>query len=184
MPEPVARYEAYSHAALAALVEQDNDPAAAGQAGAGWTGLARRLEEATGPLVALSAGSEEQWSGAGGDAMRAVLARATSWLGETAAASARVGDAVTGQAGVAARARADMPPPVEFDPAAMIRSAAASGNVLTLAGLSFDLDARRAEAEAARQKAIDVVRTRDEALRGFVPPVSFPAVPSLGAGPV
>ncbi|QRP48753.1 PPE domain-containing protein [Amycolatopsis sp. FDAARGOS 1241] len=183
VPEPTARYESYSHVALAALVEQDNDPVAAGQAGARWAELARRFDDSTASLVALSSGSRELWEGDAGDAMRAVLAKATGWLGESAAVSAKVGDSVAAQADVAARARAEMPPPVEFDPAAMIRSAAASGSVLQLAGLSIELDARRAAAEAARQKAIDVVRTRDEALRGLVPGVSFPAAPALGSGP-
>lgn len=183
VPEPTARYESFSHEALAAQVEQDNDPVAAGQAGARWTELARRFEDSTASLAALSAASQETWEGAAGDAMRAVLARAAGWLGESAAVSTVVGDAVAGQADVAARARAEMPPPVEFDPAAMIRSAAASGNVLELAGLSFAMDARRAEAEAARQKAIDVVRTRDTALHGLVPGVAFPDTPALGSGP-
>ncbi|NBH04239.1 PE-PGRS family protein, partial [Amycolatopsis sp. SID8362] len=78
------------------------------------------------------------------------------------------------------RARADMPPPVAYDPASMIRDAASSGNLLAMAGLADELAARRAESEAARQKAIDVLRTRDAALRGHVPAETFPAAPSLG----
>jgi hypothetical protein len=62
----------------------------------------------------------------------------------------------------------------------MIRDAASSGNVLVLAGLAGEMAARRAEAEAARQKAIDVLRTRDTALRGHVPAEAFPAPPALG----
>ncbi|MFD2491651.1 PPE domain-containing protein [Amycolatopsis jiangsuensis] len=172
-----------SHAALAAQVLDGNDPAAAGSAGARWTELSGRLRESIGSLTALSAGSRESWQGEAGDAMRTVLARAAGWLGETSAMSTVVGDAVTGQAEVAARARAEMPEPVEFDPATMIRSAAASGNVLELAGLSFEMDVRREAAEAARQKAIDVLRTRDTALHGLVPRADFPAVPQLGAEP-
>ncbi|WP_033292352.1 PE-PGRS family protein [Amycolatopsis jejuensis] len=182
-PEPTARYEALSHAALAALALDGNDPAAAGQSGAQWAELSRRLRESIGGLVALSTGSEETWQGGSGDAMRALLGKAAGWLAETSSVSAAVGEAVGGQAEVAARARADMPAPVGFDPAAMIRSAAASGNLAELAGLSFTMDARRAEADAARQKAIDVLRTRDTALRGLVPGHEFPAVPALGAEP-
>ncbi|MGW7537765.1 PE-PGRS family protein [Amycolatopsis sp. NPDC054798] len=183
VPEPTARYEAFSHAALAAQAADGNDPAAAGESGARWTGLSQRLEDSIGGLVALSAGSEETWQGDAGDAMRKVLGKASDWLAETSVVSAKVGEAVHGQAEVAARARADMPAPVDFDPAAMIRSAAASGNLVALAGLSSAMDERRAEAEAARQKAIDVLRTRDTALRGLVPEGGFPAVPPLGAGP-
>ncbi|WP_020660651.1 PPE domain-containing protein [Amycolatopsis benzoatilytica] len=183
VPVPSARYEAFSHAALAAQAVDGNDPAAAGESGARWAGLAHRLQDSISGLAALSSGSEETWQGDSGDAMRAVLGKAANWLAETATVSVQVADAVQGQAEVAARARADMPPPVDYDPAAMIRSAAASGNVLELAGLSFAMDARRAEADAARQKAIDVLRTRDAALHSLVPRTGFPAVPALGTGP-
>jgi hypothetical protein len=87
---------------------------------------------------------------------------------------------VSAQAEVAARARADMPPPVHYDPGEMIRGAAASGNVLELAGLSVAMETRRREAEAARIKAIDVMNTRDAALRDLVPPDSFTPPPALG----
>ena len=179
-PVPTARYESYSHEAMAAEVERDNDPVAAGEAGARWEGLAKRLHESTADLAGLIASSEENWRGGAGDAARAALGRAARWLSHSAAVSAAVGSAVGAQADVAARARADMPPPVPYDPAVMIRDAASSGNVLVLAGLSDTMAARRAEAEAARQKAIDVLRTRDAALRGHVPAESFAAPPSLG----
>jgi hypothetical protein len=66
-----------------------------------------------------------------------------------------------------------MPPPVPYDPVAMIREA--SGNVLSLIGLSDAMAARRAESEAARLKAIDVMNTRDSALRAAVPAQSAEA---------
>ncbi|WIY01734.1 PPE domain-containing protein [Amycolatopsis mongoliensis] len=179
-PVPTARYEAYSHEAMAAEVERDNDPVAAGEAGARWDGLAKRLHESTADLAALIASSEENWRGQAGDAARAALGRAAQWLSHSAAVSASVGGAVGAQAEAAARARADMPPPVAYDPASMIRDAASSGNVLVLAGLADEMAARRAEAEAARQKAIDVMRTRDTALRGHVPGEAFAPPPTLG----
>ncbi|GAB3152282.1 PPE domain-containing protein [Amycolatopsis sp. NPDC004378] len=179
-PVPTARYESYSHEAMAAEVERDNDPVAAGEAGARWDGLAKRLHESTADLAALVASSREHWQGAGGDAAREAVSRAAQWLSHSAAVSASVGSAVGAQADVAARARADMPPPVAYDPASMIRDAASSGNVLVLAGLAEEMAARRAEAEAARQKAIDVMRTRDTALRGHVPASAFEAPPTLG----
>ncbi|MEV6871921.1 PPE domain-containing protein [Amycolatopsis sp. NPDC051128] len=181
-PVPTARYESYSHEAMAAEVERDNDPVVAGEAGARWDGLAKRLHESTADLAALIASSGENWRGQAGDAARAALGRAAQWLSHSAAVSASVGRAVGAQAETAARARADMPPPVAYDPAAMIRDAAGAGNVFVLAGLADEMAARRAEAEAARQKAIDVLRTRDTALRGHVPVETFPAPPALGQG--
>ena len=179
-PVPAARYEAYSHEAMAAEVERDNDPVAAGEAAARWEGLAKRLHESTADLAGLIASSQENWRGAAGDAAREAVSRAARWLSHSAAVSASVGGAVGAQADAAARARADMPPPVTYDPASMIRDAASSGNVLVLAGLADEMAARRAEAEAARQKAIDVLRTRDTALRGHVPAETFADPPTLG----
>ncbi len=179
-PVPTARYESYSHEAMAAEVEAGNDPVAAGEVGARWDGLAKRLQESTAELAGLITSSQENWQGGGGDAARAALGRAAGWLSHSAAVSASVGRAIGAQADAAARARADMPPPVDYDPASMIRDAASSGNLLAMAGLSDELAARRAEAEAARQKAIDVLRTRDAALRGHVPAETFPAAPPLG----
>jgi hypothetical protein len=180
IPVAATRYEAYSHQALAAEVEAGNDPEAAGGIGAAWDGLSRRMHDATSELAGLIGGSEESWRGEAGDALRAVLAKASGWLTWSADLSAALGQAVSGQAEVAARARADMPPPVDYDPGSMIRGAAAGGNLLALAALADEMEARRAEAEEARRKAVDVMNTRDAALRSLTPRVSFAKPPELG----
>jgi len=113
--------------------------------------------------------------------MRGVLAKAGGWLDKVSAVSAGVGDSVSRQAEVAARAKAEMPPPVPYDPAEMIRSAAGSGDIRWLVGLSDAMAERRAEAEAARIKAIDVMNARDLALHGLAAGESFVAPPALGA---
>ncbi len=174
-PAPAARYESYSHEAMAAEVAQDNDPVAAGEIGARWEDMSRRLQDSTEELARLIAGTHEQWQGEAGDAARGVLGKAAHWLAHSAAVSATLGDAVGGQAEAAARARADMPPPVTFDPAGMIRDAAGSGSILALVALADEMETRRAEAEAARQKAIDVMNTRDAALHSLAPRTGFPS---------
>ena len=180
---PVAgtRYESYSHEAMAAEVAAGNDPAAAGQIGGQWAELGGKLQESTQRLAALAAQSEEAWQGEAGDAMRGALARAAGWLDQAAVVSSGVGDSVTQQADAAARAKAEMPPPVDYDPAVMIRDAAGSGNLLLMAGLSDAMSARRAEAEAARLKAVDVMNTRDAALHALAGKESFGAPPALSA---
>ncbi|MFD9894342.1 PE-PGRS family protein [Amycolatopsis sp. NPDC059027] len=180
VPAPSARYESYSHEALAAEVARDNDPVAAGQLGAQWQGLARRFADSTAELSALVNNTHEHWQGQAGDAVREVLGTAAGWLVQSAGVSTALGESVAGQADVAARAKAEMPPPVGFDPASMIREAAASGSLSMLAGLSAAMDAQRARAEAARQKAVDVMNARDAALHGLVPSRRFEAPPSLG----
>lgn len=177
IPEPVRRYESYSHEEMAAEVAAGNDPAAAGQLGEQWSGLGTRLRESMELLSSMTDRSQEAWQGPGGEAVRATLAKASAWSEQATEVSFALADAVHDQAGIAARARAAMPPPVPYDPAAMIREA--SGDVLSLIGLSDAMAARRAESEAARLKAIDVMNTRDGALRAAVPSQSFEAPPEL-----
>ncbi|MFD5247028.1 PE-PGRS family protein [Amycolatopsis sp. NPDC058340] len=180
VPVAATRYEAYSHEALAAEVEAGNDPEAAGGIGAGWDALARRMQDATAELAGLVGSSEENWRGEAGDALRGVLATASGWLTWSADLSSSLGKAVSGQAEAAARARADMPPPVDYDPGAMIRGAAAGGNLALLAALADEMEAKHAEAEEARRKAVDVMNTRDASLRSLTPRVSFGKPPELG----
>ncbi|MFD8499915.1 PE-PGRS family protein [Amycolatopsis sp. NPDC059657] len=180
VPAADVRYEWYSHQAMAAEVADGNDPAAAGEIGGQWGELAERLAESRLSFAAFSAHSEEQWQGAGGDAMRGALTRATAWLDHAVSVSASVAESVGQQAGVAARARADMPPPVDYDPAGMIRTAAASGSLVAMAGLADAMADRRAASEAARRRAIDVMNTRDSALGQLAGQPSFDRPPSLG----
>jgi hypothetical protein len=179
VPEPARRYESYAHETMAAEVEAGNDPAAASEISEQWAGLGTRLRESMEALSSISQRSQEAWEGAGGEAVRATLAKAAKWSGQATEVSFAVADAVTNQAGIAARARAEMPPPVHYDPAQMIREAA-QGGLLSLVGLSETMSDRRAQAEAARMKAIDVMNARDAALRSAVPPRSFDAPPELG----
>lgn len=177
IPEPGRRYESCTHEQLAAEVAEGNDPAAAGRLGEQWAGLGTRLRESMQLLTSMAGRSQEAWQGPGGDAVRAALGRAAGWSEQATEVSFELAAAVREQAGIAARARAEMPPPVPYDPVAMIREAA--GDVARLIGLSDALTARRAESEAARLKAIDVLNARDSALRAAVPARSFEAPPEL-----
>lgn len=181
VPAANARYEWYSHQAMAHEVADGNDPASAGEIGGQWIELAARLTESRLSFAAFAAQSEEYWQGSGGDAMRGALTRATDWLDHAVSVSGAVAGSVVEQAGVAARARADMPPPVDYNPAGMIRAAAASGNLFAIAGLADAMAERRAASEAARRRAIDVMNTRDTALGQLAGQPSFDPPPSLGA---
>ncbi|SFQ06990.1 hypothetical protein SAMN05421810_104376 [Amycolatopsis arida] len=181
VPEPDRRYEAYSHPAMRAEVETGNDPAEAGDVGQQWGELAARLRESTDALRGVAEASAELWRGGAGDAVRHALTAAAGWADEAARVSDAVGGSVAEQAAVAARARAEMPEPVDYDPAGMIRGAAGSGDIVALIGLSDALAGRRLAAEVARQRAIDVMRARDAGLRAAVPAVGFPDPPPLTA---
>ncbi|GAA4666429.1 MULTISPECIES: PPE domain-containing protein [Amycolatopsis] len=177
IPEPVRRYESRSHEELAREVAEGNDPAAAGQLGARWAELGTRLRESAQALESLADRSGEAWQGPAAEAVRATLAKAAAWSDQATEVSRAVAGAVSGQAEIAARARAEMPPPVSYDPVAMIRESA--GDVVALVGLSDRMARRREESEAARRKAIDVMAARDAALRASVPDRVFEAPPEL-----
>ncbi|WP_197319276.1 PE-PGRS family protein [Saccharomonospora sp. NB11] len=178
---PVAdrRYEAYSHEQLHAEVSNGNDPVAAGEISREWSELAQALREAGELLTNLSGRSESAWQGAAAEALRTVVHDAASWSERAAAVSETVGEAVAVQAEVASRAKAEMPEPVSYDAAVLIRDAVASGDVWQLVGLSESMAARREEAEQARQRAIDVMYTRDTSLGEAVPDATFPDPPPL-----
>ncbi|MCU1680457.1 MAG: hypothetical protein JWQ81_1196 [Amycolatopsis sp.] len=181
VPTPTARYESYTHEAMAAEVAAGNDPAAAGGIGGQWGSLADQLQQAKDGLTGLSASSQEHWTGDAGDAVRDALTRASTWLDHAAGVSSSVGSSVTEQAAVAARARADMPPPVPYDPGAMIRAAVTSGDLGQLVGLPGAMSARRDASEAARIKAVDVMVVRDVSLAMLALKQPFTAPPVLAS---
>ncbi|MEU6644826.1 PE-PGRS family protein [Saccharomonospora sp. NPDC046836] len=181
IPTNDRRYEWYSHEAMRADVASGNEPAAAGEISREWTDLATKLRQAGEALAGVAGDSADVWRGPAGDALRGVLGEAVRWAHEVAEVSAGLGDAVAHQAEAAARARAEMPEPVPFDPAGIIRDAASSGDIGLLARLSDALAVRREEAEAARQQAIDVMYGRDAALRAAVPAATFATPPPLTA---
>lgn len=182
VPQPDVRYEWYSHDQLKAMVDAGNDPESAGELGASWRSLGRTLQQASEQLGASSAASEEAWQGEAGRALRAALGRATEWAGRAAATADALGGAVAAQAGAAAHARSAMPDPVSYDPGGMIRDAMGAGDLAALAGLPDAMAERRAEAEEARRRAVDVLHARDLALRDAAGVRSFTVPPRL-AGP-
>ncbi|NIH84254.1 PE-PGRS family protein [Amycolatopsis granulosa] len=180
VPEPTRRYESASHEAMAAEVTDGNDPATAGRIGEQWAGLARSLRESARALAALATQAGAAFEGPAGEALGKTIAKAQSWSGNATELSLTLSGAVVRQAEIAARARDEMPPPVGYDAVAMIRAAATSGDLAALAGLSDAMAQRRAAAEEARQKAIDVLNARDAALRESVPGHFFEPPPELG----
>jgi hypothetical protein len=180
VPENGRRYESYSHEAMKAEVDAGNDPSAAGELSGQWSALGARMRDSARALGRIADESKEHWQGTAGDELRGMLGKAAGWSGQATEVSFAVSDAVTEQAAIAARAKAEMPDVVEYDPAAMIRDAATGGSLLALVGLSDQMSARRVEADAAKAKAVDVLNARDAALRAAVPAESFTPPPSLG----
>lgn len=174
VPISTRRYEAYSHQALKAEVEDGNDPGSVGEVSAQWGELAARLAESAQAIAKASGGSESSWTGEGGDAMRASVMSTASWSRQAADFSVGVANSLAGQASIASRAKQEMPEPVDYDPGQIIRSTVQSGNIIALCSLPATLWAKQAESEAAKQKAVDVMNARDAGLHTTAVREGFP----------
>lgn len=174
VPISTRRYEAYSHEALKAEVETDNDPSAVGEIGFEWAELAGQFADHAEVIKTAAQSSEQSWQGAGGDAMRASVLSMAAWSHQAAEASVNMANSMAKHSAIAARAKHDMPEPVEYDPAGLIRSTVQSGNIFALCALPGVLWANRAASEAAKQKAVDVMNARDAGFHTAVVTEGFP----------
>lgn len=201
VPVPAMNQRAETHEALKAMTDAA-DPAGAQAIADAWREVANGLDEAADLFRHALLDSEQAWSGAAADAMRAQLARVAKWSAATGAHYRAASDAIGTQAGAAGTAKSAMPPPVPYDPAQMIKDA--GGSALQLALLPYAMRARKDEHDAAHEEAARVVAERDrvfgEAAAGvpeFSPPPSLtghskghgktpkaPPAPRSGSAPV
>src|SRR6266540_3276600 len=125
VPSPSMNAQAQSHEALKAMTDAA-DPAGSTAIAESWGDLASGFDQATELFQRAMLSSEPGWTGEAADAMRAQLARIARWTKETGAAYRAAADAIGAQSEAAGSAKTAMPPPVPYDPAQMIREAAAS----------------------------------------------------------
>ncbi|MFL6140960.1 MAG: PPE domain-containing protein, partial [Labedaea sp.] len=187
VPSSSVNPEAHSHEVLKAMTDAAN-PAAAQAVADGWSDLAAGFDEAADLFHRARTSSEPGWSGDAAEAMRAALTRVADWTRVTAAGYQAAATTITTQAEAAQSAKAAMPPPVRYDPAAMIRAAA--GNPADLAALPFRLHEQKRQHDAAHAEAARVVTLRDRtlteaagALPGFTPPPTLASAPAQAPPP-
>ena len=178
-PTPSMNPRAQSHEALKAMTDAA-DPAGVQAVADGWAELASGFDEAARLFERTVLRSSAGWTGDAAEAMRGQLARIAMWSEQTGAQYRAAGSAITEQSGAAETAKRNMPPPVPYDPAQMIRDARASGNLFELAALPFKLYAQKQRHDAAHEQAAEVVTNRDTsfanaaaAVPAFIPPPSL-----------
>lgn len=188
VPTPSMNPKAQSHEALKAMTDAA-DPAGAQAVADGWAELASGFDEAAQLFHRSIAGSAAGWTGSAAEAMRAQLARIAAWSEETGARYRSASAAITEQSGAADSAKSNMPPPVPYNPAQMIKDARDSGNIFDLAALPFTMYAQKQLHDAAHDRAAEIVTNRDTAfgtaaasVPEFIPPPSLTAEPE-GAPP-
>ncbi|EWM14411.1 WXG100 family type VII secretion target, partial [Kutzneria sp. 744] len=137
VPHPNANYPGLSHDDLKKLVTTNVDPGAAYKAGDEWKDLAGQLREAAITLDAAINGSQSHWEGAAADLARAHLSKVRDWSADTAEFFNATGTAMHDQVDAAAKAKTDMPEPVNFDPVKMMEHAA--GNPIAMIALPVQM---------------------------------------------
>jgi hypothetical protein len=184
IPTPTTNPRAQSHDALKAMTDAAQ-PAGAQAVADGWTRLAAGFDEAVTLFDRARHASEAGWTGPAADAMRAHLARVAHWSKAMGAHYQAAGTAIATQATAAESAKSAMPPPVPYDPAAMIRQARESGSLLQLAQLPFQLYAQKHKRDAAHEEAARVITERDRTMAHaateippFEPPPALVATPN------
>ena len=175
VPHPNANYPGVSHDDLKKLVTVNVDPGAAYRAGDAWKGLAGQLREAAITLDAAINGSQSHWEGAAADLARAHLSKVRDWSADTAEFFTATGTAMHDQVDAAAKAKTDMPEPVNFDPVKMMEQAA--GNPISMIALPVTMYTTYNASNEAKDKAVKVVETRDASMQlasssipAFTPP--------------
>ena len=181
VPHPNANYAGMTHAQLKALVDNNNDPGSAYRQGDQWHDLAGKLGEAAITLDAAINGSQAHWEGAAADLARAHLAKVRDWSNDTSQYYTATGNALHQQVDAAAKAKSDMPNPVDFDPMKMLEQAAT--NPVALVMLPVTMAATANASNSAKDKAIQVIQARDNAMQAASASIpAFSPPPDLGSG--
>ena len=180
VPEPTANYPAQEHAELKRQVEDKFDLDGALEIADGWRAVGSQLTELAVDFSIIVNGSQAGWTGAAADGARSALAKVGSFSETTGEHFTATGDALHGQTNAAAEAKTRMPPPVPYDPQRMFAEALTSGSVLQVGALAFTVPAQRAKSEAAKEEAVAVMRSRDDALRAATTSMpQFAEMPSV-----
>lgn len=160
VPAPDLNPHAQSHEVLKGMTDAA-DPAGSQAVADGWAAMASGFDEAAELFQQAMLNSTVGWTGEAAEGMREQLARVATWSKATGARYQAASAAVGEQSAAADSAKTAMPPPVPYDPAQMIRDAAASGNISEMAALPFAMYAQKQKHDAAHDQAAEVVSNRD-----------------------
>ncbi|HEX6341860.1 hypothetical protein [Umezawaea sp.] len=180
VPEPTANYPAQEHVELKRQVEEKFNATTAAEIADGWRDVGRQLTELAVDFSIIVNGSRGGWTGAAAERARSALAKVGSFSDATGEHFTSTGNALQQQTNAADEAKTRMPPPVPYDPEKMFADALASGSILQVGALAFTVPVQRAKSEAAKDEAVAVMRSRDDALRFATASMpEFAEVPSV-----
>ncbi|WP_017973380.1 PPE domain-containing protein [Actinopolyspora halophila] len=150
------RWQGYTHAELFEMLHQGPGPEASDSPVRRWSELGRALEDIDSGMVAALRAAAEDWEGRASESARNALSPLGEWAGRAREAAERMRSCSEQQAECVAKARAEMPPPVE------VRAEEPSGLTSTLVHLfggQTDYEQQERQQDAAEQRAFDVMRT-------------------------
>lgn len=148
------RWQGYGHAELYEKIQSGPGPKGSEQSMRRWTEMIAALDEIDQDLHRALDRSTEGWLGAAGDQARAGLNPLRQWAVSAQAEAETMRLSAELQAGYIAKARNDMPPPS----AIQAEQPSTMDSVLThLFGGQTDYELQEAAADAAEQKAFDVM---------------------------
>ncbi|SDC89115.1 PPE domain-containing protein [Actinokineospora iranica] len=196
------RWRGYDHPTLHAMINGGPGPAASTPQTAYWEALAAELAEIDADLNTKLSTMQATWEGGAADQAHAGLTPLQAWAGDAQSGATGMRASTEYQADMIARARAEMPEPVEVTtpkPSGwqMVTAGAAlltgdAGPAAAVAGQAQDHEAQEAQQDAASQKAVDTMESYQSSsqfntntLGTFVPPpdvvIATPA-PAGGTG--
>ncbi|MCP2260453.1 PPE family protein [Streptoalloteichus tenebrarius] len=185
------RWRGYTHEELYAQIHAGPGAAASASSVSRWAELTRALGEIDSDLSAALERCGGSWEGAAAEAARAGLTPLGQWACDARGGAEVMRLSAELQADYVSKARADMPQPV---PVTAEEPSAAVTGLVHLFGGQTDYERQEAAADAAEQRAFEVMATYESSTRSntstlgeFSPPpevvVATPAVTvAVGAG--
>lgn len=165
VPEPTANYPAHQHEDMKRQVEENFDAGLAGEIADEWRTIGATMTELAVDFQVIVNGSQAGWTGSAAEGARAALAKVGEFSDVTGDHFTATGAALHTQTSAATEAKTRMPEPVEYDPKKMFTDALRSGSLLQLAVLPATMPLQRAKSENAKAEAVQVMQSRDDALR-------------------
>ncbi|WP_019855440.1 PPE domain-containing protein [Actinopolyspora mortivallis] len=153
------RWQGYTHAELFELLHQGPGPSASGTCARRWSELGRALEEIDDDLLAALRSSGAEWQGEAAESARRALTPLENWAQRARQAAEWMRFCSEQQADFVARARAEMPAPVEITTE---RPNPVTSTLVHLFGGQTDYEQQEREQEAAEQRAFDVMRKYED----------------------
>jgi hypothetical protein len=148
------RWQGYSHQELYDQLNSGPGAGAAGPAVDTWAGLSTALDELQADIGVGVRASGASWEGVAADSARDALGPLGDWAQQAASAADMMRVSTELQAGLLAKARADMPAPIKV-------TAEQPNGIVTalqhLIGEQTDHEIQEASANAAEQKAFQVM---------------------------